>query len=353
MTEEFDIAVAGAGPAGATISLCLARNGLRVALLEATTFHAERYGETLPPEINPVLRGLGLWDAFQALAPLEAPGIISTWGHPTPYENDFLNNPHGPGWHIDRNQFDAMLAGEAVKAGARLFTNRRMNACTSEGNGWNLDGISARTLVDASGRTGVRINGECQREYDDTLLAITLRIGYQNSRPTDLRTSIETTPSGWWYTTPLPTNNTLAMFFTDPETYTTEGISIADQLRHAPLTNARLRSGRIVHSQVVHASSSCRTKIHGADWIAVGDSASSYDPLSGRGIFKALKHALAAAKALENGHEALARYGDQVRREYEHYVRQRRLHYASEQRWTDRPFWRFRAHSSAADLLPA
>jgi hypothetical protein len=33
--------------------LCLARQGCRVAVFEATNYAFPRYGETLPPEMNP------------------------------------------------------------------------------------------------------------------------------------------------------------------------------------------------------------------------------------------------------------------------------------------------------------
>jgi 2-polyprenyl-6-methoxyphenol hydroxylase-like FAD-dependent oxidoreductase len=84
MIETFDVLVAGGGPAGAAVALCLARQGCRVGLLEAAAYDSPRYGETLPPEINPVLSDLGLWKAFQALSPLEAPGIVSVWGDSIP-----------------------------------------------------------------------------------------------------------------------------------------------------------------------------------------------------------------------------------------------------------------------------
>lgn len=60
MAEEFDIAVVGGGPAGAATALCLARGGWRIALLERRSLDQARAGETLPPEINPVLRSLGV-----------------------------------------------------------------------------------------------------------------------------------------------------------------------------------------------------------------------------------------------------------------------------------------------------
>jgi|SRR5271168_1245527 len=121
MSESFDVLVAGGGPAGAAVALCLAREGCRVALLEATAYDLPRYGETLPPEINPVLRRLCLWDAFQSLSPLEAPGTISVWGDSTPVEVDFINKVHGPGWHIERSGFDRMIVTEAENAGVEYI----------------------------------------------------------------------------------------------------------------------------------------------------------------------------------------------------------------------------------------
>ncbi len=127
------MAIAGAGPAGAVTALCLARRGLRVALFEATNFGNDRYGETLPPEMNPVLRELGLWDVFSALNSVQAPGIVSVWGSNAPAEQDFLSNAHGCGWHIDRNRFDAMACREAARAGAAVFSSCPARPCQADG----------------------------------------------------------------------------------------------------------------------------------------------------------------------------------------------------------------------------
>jgi flavin-dependent dehydrogenase len=336
----FDVAVLGGGPAGSVVSLCLARRGWRVALFEATEFEDARYGETLPPEITPALRELGLWDAFQSLSPIEAPGIISAWGSPIPEEQDFLRNPHGCGWHIDRNRFDEMLCLKAVDAGAKLFLNVRAapHALPAE--------VKADFLVDASGKNGLRMKGGYFREHEDALIAIVLHVRHNGSGRRDLRTCIEATPSGWWYTAPLR-DETIAMFFADPGEYANAGISPREQLADAPLIRSRLEHGSVVRSQVVRVSSSCRKEAFGTDWMAVGDSASSFDPLSGRGIFKALRHGVIAANALDaklrgNG-ESMSEYASLVRREFDDYVRQRRQMYAAERRWLDRTFWRGRA----------
>jgi flavin-dependent dehydrogenase len=334
----LDVVIAGGGPAGAVTGICLIRAGARVAIVEATGYDTDRFGETLPPEINPVLRELGLQGAFQTLGPAPAPGIVSAWGTSYAAEQDFVGNPHGSGWRVDRNAFDAMLLRQAQEAGARVFTNRRVGAPERAGGVWRMDDIAAGVLVDATGRNGLPLEDRNERQIDDVLLAVALVIEYERGAPADGRTHIETTPSGWWYSGALPDGTVMAMFFTDPEQYG-EGIGIGDQLATAPLTRERLAGGRIRRSSIVHAPSSCRKAIHGDGWIAIGDSASCYDPLSGRGIFKALRQGALAAQALTAGApERIEAYATAVRQEFESYVRQRRAYYAMERRW-DSGFW--------------
>jgi flavin-dependent dehydrogenase len=335
----LDVLIAGGGPAGAVTGIRLMQAGVRVAIVEATGYDTDRFGETLPPEINPVLRELGLWDAFQALRPTAAPGIVSRWGTASAVEQDFVSNPHGSGWRVDRNAFDAMLLREAERAGAQVFPNRRVGVPAQVNGAWVVDGIHAGVLVDATGRVGLKLDDRNEREVDDVLLAIAMVIAYEGVAPTDGRTYIETTPSGWWYSGRLPEGMVMAMFFTDAEQYG-DGIVIGDQLVDAPLTRARLAGGRIARSSVVHAPSSCRRKVVGAGWLAVGDSASCYDPLSGRGIFKAIRHGEAAARAIAAGSpEQDSEYAKAVRQEFDAYVRQRRTYYAAERRWEGSGFW--------------
>lgn len=353
MTTRFDAAIVGGGPAGATVALCLARRGWRVCLFEATRFDGERYGETLPPEVNPLLRELGVFDEFRALAPLESPGIVSIWGGP-PSEQDYLCNRHGPGWHVDRNRFDQMLCRQAAAAGATWFEGCRAGVAGDIGKNdrarWSVGEIAARVLVDASGRNGLRIGrdgqrigGGGQRETEDRLLAIVLRLIHPGGAPPDERTYVETTPDGWWYSAPLPQGETIAMFFTDCDLYTREGIAIEEQLSQASLTRGRMLGAQAVATRTVYASSSCRKAIAGEAWLAVGDSASSYDPLSGMGIVKALRQATNAAIAadgfLRGETGLLADYAALIRREFDAYVLERRAHYAAERRWTGREFW--------------
>ena len=170
-----------------------------------------------------------------------------------------------------------------------------------------------------------------------------LRLTHAGGAPPDLRTYVESAPAGWWYSAPLPQGETIAMFFTDCELYTREGVVLEEQLEKASLTRSRLLGAEMVATRTVYAASSCRKAIAGEAWLAVGDSASSYDPLSGMGIFKALRQgtnaAIAADGFLRGEAGLLAEYAAGVRREWDAYVRQRRAHYAAETRWAGCEFW--------------
>ena len=136
------------------------------------------------------------------------------------------------------------------------------------------------------------------------------------------------------------------MFFTGAEVYREHGISMQEQLDVAPMTRTRLHTARITHSQMLFAPTGYSKALAGANWVAVGDSASAYDPLSGRGIFKALRHGEAAARAVDStlgGREdAMQVYAAQVQREFKTYSSQRTSYYMLEQRWSNHPFWKAR-----------
>src|SRR5262249_30899192 len=160
--NSFDVVVAGGGPAGAVAALDLSRRGFRVALVEQSAYENFRVGETLPPEIRRLLMKLGVWERFLTSEHIESHSIRSAWEVPTVRHHDFLYNPYGCGWHVERASFDAMLAGAAADAGAELIVSGRITAFDEDVSGqWLLEiatggkkrSFLCRLLVDATGRT--------------------------------------------------------------------------------------------------------------------------------------------------------------------------------------------------------
>jgi flavin-dependent dehydrogenase len=348
--DRCDVCVVGGGPAGSATALVLARLGRRVALFNASAFDTPRFGETLPPEVTPLLRSLGLWDAFLGTRPLESPGTVSRWGNGEPLAQDFVRNVHGCGWHVDRRRFDEAIWNGAAAAGVTQYAGVRVGRCEPDDEGWAVDGMRCRFLVDASGKHGHAPDGG-RREREDSLVAVAVRAEHDARRSPDLRTYVESVPNGWWYSAPVPGSETVAMFFTDGVTYAERGVVLGEELRHAPLTAARLADARIVQRAVLHAPSAIRGELTAPGWMAVGDSAASYDPLSGFGIFKALRYAETAAHAihrqLDGEATAVDRYQELVRREFREYQAQRAAFYTAERRWPDSGFWQRRGVTGA------
>ena len=97
-------------------------------------------------------------------------------------------------------------------------------------------------------------------------------------------------------------------------------------------------------------------KAYGAGWVAVGDAAQCYDPLSSQGLVNALESGVRAAfavhAALDGDLRHLRRYQTLLELEWLRYERMRRQYYLLEQRWPDSLFWQRRRDSSEARHRP-
>lgn len=347
-----DVLILGGGSAGAAAAIVLARRGFSVAVLERSCYDGERVGETLPPDVAPLLHRLGIWDGFKRDGHLPSPGIVSVWGDEKAYENDFIFNPYGNGWHLDRRRFDESLAQEAAKAGAEVLCKARPVDCKKERDSWQVlvetsrgqIAMTARRLVDATGRAswlGLR-QGAVRFAYD-RLVGIA---GFFECAAVDPRTFIETRPTGWWYSAMLPGNHGIAVFFTDVDLHDLTSLGRRslwyEQLRNSLLTKERLAEVRLdVDPHVVSASSTILSQAVGDGWLAVGDAACTIDPLSSQGIVWALTSGIEAADALldEDPNEAAERYAAGIALRYRDYLRTRQLFYSRVRCWPESPFW--------------
>jgi flavin-dependent dehydrogenase len=350
---EFDCIVAGGGLAGATAARHLAQAGASVALVEAGNFDSARYGGTLPPEINPLLQRDGLWESFLATHPQPSPGVASAWGSARIDERDFIHNVHGTGWHVDRLAFDCMLVTAAASDGCAVLKGLRVESCERTGEGiWVVSArgkhgrpeLRSRLIIDASGQAGFRCPWQGARDIQDTLIAIVLELA--GTPPTaDMRMYIESVPVGWWYSAPIP-GGIVCMLFTDTAVYRRAGLDALAELREAPLTAGRTAGMKLAKSRVLAAQSALMQCAAGEGWLAVGERAASYDPISGRGVFNALRDGAAcgdAALTFLQGHAGEAKeYTDRLRREFETYAAERRRFYAAEKRWSSHLFWQRR-----------
>ncbi len=361
--SHYDIAVVGAGTAGATTAWLLARQGHRVVLIERrATAPSFQLGEGLPPTVAPLLAQLDLLDHADASPHRPAAGNDAAWGGHHVTRHDFLIEHGRPGWHLDRTAFDAHLLQRATAAGADLRRGARVTRATQpcrSGGTWGLDvahGDATRTLevrcvVDASGRGAafVRRLGITRRR-DDRLVAFAQRTT-RGVADRDDTTLIEAVEDGWWYTAPLPGNQRVVVFLTDTDTESARDARDPEVFaRHLTRTHhvAPRLGGAKVEGQpwVAVAGGGCLDRVAGGGWLAVGDAAQSFDPLASQGILTALygaEHAASAINhALDGDAGAFTRYATahvQIRRGYRMAYRQR---YRAERRFENRLFWQRR-----------
>lgn len=394
MTLRYDIAILGGGPAGTAFALSLKKHApqLEVAIIESSAYDRQRIGESLPPTVQPLLKQLGVWESFLAESHLPAYGTCSAWGSPQLESNEFIYGQHGRGWHLDRKRFDAMLAREAQTSGVHLLTSSTVAHSEKLGDEWQLAvrfqkpfpstkaheettkegnanpagfhepscdlmeenvSLSARFVVDASGKTAAFAtrHGARKQLFDQLLGAFV----FFNCDAADSYTMVEACENGWWYSALLPESGMVAAWMSDADFVKQRSLKEParwfDQLQQTTHTKQRLLPAEPLSTPTLYAAASHRLdRFTGDGWLAVGDAATSFDPLSSQGIFKALRTGILASYAVcdffKGDWLGLEKYERIIASEFEAYLQTRAEFYGQERRWPDSQFWQRRKQRS-------
>jgi flavin-dependent dehydrogenase len=358
---RVDVAIVGAGPAGSACAIALRTRmpSLSVALIEASRFDAPRAGETLSPAARPLLEHLGVFETFRAAGHAEVHGTTASWGNAAPHDNDYIFHARGPGWHLDRTRFDAMLAESAASRGAALLCGAAVSSARRADDGWHIDladgrSIAARFLADTTGNTAIarRFCGARAVVVDHL---VSFGRFFDDDGNADPRTIVEAFADGWWYTAALPGKRRFVACMTDSDVarrlHLRDAESWTRLLETMPLTGSFARNAPANPDAAIVARACGSQRLEsaaGADWIAAGDAASRFDPLSSQGITKALRSGVFASYALgdqlANGDSrGLRRYERFISSEFDSYLRTRTAIYRDEQRWPENDFWSTRS----------
>jgi flavin-dependent dehydrogenase len=361
--KKVDAVIVGGGPAGTATALALTRAGHSAVVVEKSRYDTVRIGETLPPNARVPLAQLGMWERFAHEDHVPAYGIRSAWGQAEPFTNDFIFNPYGHGWHVDRQRFDAMLARATTEAGASVHQGTQLTSCEQAAKGhWRITFTAdnapheyhAKFLVDATGRasTIARRQGAKRLVVDRLVSVLGFFTPCTPHVSADSFTLIEAVEDGWWYSARLPDARFVIAYLSDSDLITNlTGLrdlsGFVQQLQRAPHTQAHLATYTLEAApRIVGAQSYRMSLVVGRNWLAVGDAAMAMDPLSGQGIYHALQMGLRAAQTiseqLAGKRAALAQYATHIDDSFNQYVRARAAYYQQEQRWPQVAFWQRR-----------
>lgn len=328
-------------------------------MVERTDYNCVCIGEHLPPAAIIYLQQLQAYEQLFSNKHRFCHGIRSAWNEAYLTDSSYIFSPEGEGINLSRPEFDSSLAELARQRGAHVLTNSQIQKLTYKENKWHLElttpagatSFYADFLVDASGRHAkvARILGEKIIAYDKLIGFIGYLAPSENTK-SNIKENLllEAVEHGWWYASHLKNGITVGTYMTDSDHVLKHPLTVWKKcLSETIFIKERLRAFRLPDKvEICSARSQFLNRSSGIGWLAVGDAAMSFDPLSSQGIFKGLKDGIQAAQAIHkhlNGHSAALKHLETDRYQaFQEYLQMRAQHYRMVTRWPSSPFWQRR-----------
>ena len=155
-TENYDVIVVGAGPAGSTAATLLAMQGHKILVLDRDQHPRFHIGESFLPMGEPVFNRLGIkWDAAEYLPKNGAEFIDEKTGRRARFPLAGNHQPH----QVERAKFDLMMIKNAEANGVVVNQREKVDAVDIDDNSVTVRTdkaiYQARYLIDASGRSAL------------------------------------------------------------------------------------------------------------------------------------------------------------------------------------------------------
>jgi menaquinone-9 beta-reductase len=322
--QIYDVAVVGAGPAGAATATYLARAGRHVVVVDRGVFPRDKpCAEYLSPAAEPILRELGAMERFDATRISRLRGFRLHAPNGRVFQGDFAATRDAQGQSIfesgmviPRFKLDAALVDVAGKAGAEIRQGWRLAQITREPSTgiWRLtpamgDGdIRARLVVAADGvhstvarRMGLHVTSRMRKialvahirgiaslgEYGEMHVAHRRYVGLARLEPPEIGDLCNVAMV-------VDEGRDGAKISGHPQEFLLAALETFPNLR------GRLASATVERRTLTISRICVRARqLSGDGLLLVGDAAGYYDPFTGEGIFHALRSAqLAAGVAL-------------------------------------------------------
>jgi flavin-dependent dehydrogenase len=351
----------------------LAREGLRVTLIDRETFPRRHVGESLLPASMPILADLGLLDDLEAAGFPKKWGASMVWGVDDErwswrFEETNRRWPHA--YQVDRAQFDHLLLQGAASRGVRVLEGCAVHSVefqSGEVRVSSADGdLRARMVVDASGQSALVANQTGTRSWDPFFRNVAVYGYYRDFDPLDAPDEnnifVEAAEAGWSWLIPLGERASVGMVLDkDAVAHRLNREGLADFLSSClgPETRRMLAGAKFEEGPYVERDwSYCAERFVMDSAVLVGDAACFVDPLFSSGVHLALSGGvLAAAYANtlicdpEFAPAAALEYERLYRQQYDHFHQLAKLFYASN-RTHGSYFWETRRLSGDDRFTP-
>jgi len=348
------IAIIGGGPAGLFTAIALQQMNHKVFVLEAETYEKQRAGEHLGAEARTLMKNLNIPNQIIEENSIGCTGVDGAWGQEELLSRSSIFNPYGEGIILSRPAFDFALATYCQSLNISIETDCRVSTLKQKDDCWEINTkdnqFEADFVVDASGRNSKFSNslGTSKKLFDDLIGIARVLKPKQSQQITRSQLLIESTPSGWWYSVQLPSGDVAATFMTSAKLFSaskqSQELFWESQLSKGRHTSIRLADFVATEKGFTQsAKSQILQKVAGKGWLAVGDAAMSYDPLSSAGILKGMRMGISAASKINdwaNGNTvALDDYDQNCQKIFAEYLIEKEAYYDLEKRFNNYPFW--------------
>lgn len=313
--KDFDVAIVGAGPAGSSSAICLARKGYSVALIDKEWFPREKLcGDFLNPINWPIFHELGVAKAIlmREHEKVTTFRMTSLTGDEAEAHFPAREGETLFGLGFRRSYLDHILLEMAVSEGATVFQGCRVKELKRHTRGWGLridhsatvEELHARVLIGADGRNswvahrlGVAGRSDSQGESIGFELHLRQASGVHGT------VEIHLFPGGYGGLIRL-SQDTINLCFAVRTSELPEQVSF-DSLSSCCLSrNRHLREilrgsdaiGEVRSTFPVYFSP---RRSYGDGFLLVGDAARVTEPVTGEGVYFALKSGMLAAETVD------------------------------------------------------
>ncbi|MEM6722026.1 MAG: FAD-dependent monooxygenase [Bacteroidota bacterium] len=354
---QKEVIIIGNGIAGVTLALLLQRKGISFVLLhrkgEKPPF---ALGETLPPSAMPLLQQLNVLAVFEENAYRKTYGYHSMWGSSRVTDiNFFHHNPYKHGLKINKHQTlekmrdlirDEMIAYD--KSFEIIHEEHGNTVVLAKNEGVKM--IQGRILIDATGRNRAVLQKlHVESQTYDNLVAVSCHLPKYKHPKLTHEVYVESFQEGWGIVSALNDTENICTLYTNKGNEILARLKDVSQWKSVLSETTYLKDFLEEPQQAKfkggNANSSVATKISGSNWLALGDAAMSFDPLSSHGITNAIYTAARAANTIEKklkeaDPDVFEDYGIAMQKIFQQYLLSKDNLYKQETRWRDSEFWK-------------
>lgn len=318
--ENFDAAIVGAGPAGSSLAIRLARAGLKVLIAEKSDFPREKLcGEFVSPECLDLLSDLGVFPTVGS--EIRKTVFYSLSGRSVEVESEWFGGTAGSALGLSRALLDSILLDRCLSVGVEVRTKTTAAAMINDGGGLSgirlkgFDGpeaqVTARIYIDATGRQRVLARKfVASGATTQPAKHVAFKTHLRGAAIEDRTCEIYSYPGGYGGCNAVENGLSNLCFIVSADQVKANASIAENIVRNVVFRNNR--AGNVLEHAVAEKEwlavpierFGTASVVPCEGLITVGDAAAFIDPFTGSGILMALESSAIAADAITRGFSA-------------------------------------------------